>query len=139
MKKAAAIGMASFYLLLTTGMFVCLAHCSAEYFFLPRMAMHDTHGCDKQKTETTANHNDKKCNDKDCGCCKKHGSFVVKENLKTDTGSQYAPVALSAYRPLFAYYLNEPPVVIETNFVYGKAPPGKSGKCISIQFRSLQI
>lgn len=32
MRRFGAFTLAAFYLLLTTGMFVCLVHCGAEYF-----------------------------------------------------------------------------------------------------------
>lgn len=39
MRKTCAIGFAAFYLLLTTGMFVCIFHCVSEYFLKPQVSI----------------------------------------------------------------------------------------------------
>ncbi|WP_183565196.1 hypothetical protein [Mucilaginibacter sp. SP1R1] len=136
MKRAAVLSIAAFYLLLTTGMFVCMVHCTGESYFRPKMVMnmqamhHEAQQSKKHKT----------CG-KDCDCCKKHGDYVIKENIKpTLVDFQGPKVAVILrqfhYIPVTAQYyagLNTP--ILQ----YGKAPPGISGKAISIQFRSLQI
>jgi bacterioferritin-associated ferredoxin len=131
MKKAAIIGMATFYLLLTTGMFVCIVHCAAENLTSkPVMAMGHTHGHQHKKKCTGGS---------DCGCCKKHGEYVVKENLKPGSDLQFSPVAvLVGYTIPDGLFTLRAPV---TNYTWtdSKAPPGKSGKLLSIQFRTLQI
>ena len=135
MKRAAVLSIAAFYLLLTTGMFVCLIHCAGESFFQPRMAMqamnHDAHHGKQHKHA---------CKDKDCDCCNKHGNYVIKENIKPALVDVQAPqVAMLLqqfnYVPVTVAYkaLNILPLL------YGKAPPGISGKALSIQLRSLQI
>jgi hypothetical protein len=129
MKKAAIIGMATFYLLLTTGMFVCMVHCAAESLTSkPAMAM--GHG-NKHKKQCAGG--------SDCDCCKKHGEYVVKENLKPGSDLQFSTVAVLLGHTIPAGLFT--PRARLTNYTWtdSKAPPGKSGKLISIQFRTLQI
>ena len=135
MKKAAILTIASFYLLLTTGMFVCMVHCAGEYFFTPAMAM--------QSMSHSAHHHSHHQHhgkSKDCDCCNKHGNYVIKENIK--------PAAVDVQAPqiaLLPQQFNYIPVAVQYPspeafpLSYGKAPPGQSGKAISIQLRSLQI
>jgi hypothetical protein len=135
MKRAAILSIAAFYLLLTTGMFVCILHCAGESFFQPKMAMqtmnHDA-AHSKQHKHT--------CKDKDCDCCNKHGNYVIKENIKPTLIDVQAPLVAVLprqfnYTPVAVTY----PMVNVLSLQYGKAPPGVSGKTISIQLRSLQI
>ena|ERR1700754_4192406 len=134
MKKAAILSIAALYLLLTTGMFVCIIHCAGESIFQPKMAMQVMHHEDHHDKHL---HNPK---DKDCDCCKKHGNYVVKENIKPVTvdlqGPQLAAVAhLFNYTAIATAY----PTLYTPVLQYGKAPPGISGKFIAIKLRSLQI
>lgn len=83
MKKAAILTIATFYLLLTTGMYVCILHCTAECFVQPKIAMHD----DSDKAHEGEEH--KPCKNKDaCDCCKKHGTYAIKENIKPEANLQ---------------------------------------------------
>lgn len=74
MKKIGALSFAAFYLMLTTGLFVCLLHCAMASSFTP---------------ENTTLHQESKgvsgtmVLDKDCDCCEHHGEYAVKENAKT--------------------------------------------------------
>jgi len=130
MKKAAVLSITAFYLLLTTGMFVCLVHCAAENFVAaPEMAMPmpmNNHGMDCCK---------KAKND----CTKKHGSFIVKENLKPATEVQFSQTALPAPQLQFGEFIVAIPFVQVTLPLQNKAPPDKSGRAIIIQNHSLLI
>lgn len=76
MKKIGALCFAAFYLMLTTGLFVCLLHCvMASGFSMEDMAVHQE---SKVVTGTVVL-------DKDCDCCEHHGEYTVKENAKTST------------------------------------------------------
>ena len=129
MKKAAVFSMAAFYLLLTTGMFVCMVHCAAQSLVKkPAMVMGRSH-----QPKKACSHGS------DCGCCKQHGEYVVKENLKPGFDYQFSATAV-----LVAYAIPQglfTPKQQLTNYSWAdcKAPPGKSGKALSIQLRSLQI
>lgn len=136
MKKLAIINMAAFYLLLTTGMFVCMIHCAGEYIFRPKMAMYEMAGKCNLKNTRQKKHCGK---DKHCPCCQKHGNYVVKENVRPDFVHQAGDAVFIAYYPLF--FNNEVNFVASkpiTN-LFANAPPGRSGRQISIIFRSLQV
>ncbi|MBS1527337.1 MAG: hypothetical protein JST19_16915 [Bacteroidetes bacterium] len=133
MKKIAVFCLATFYLLLTTGMFVCIVHCSAQWFLeRPALALahHDSH----------AQHHHKGCGkDKDCDCCKKHGSYAVKENIKPALDFPFTPVAKIDYRVDLRDITFREPVIINSSWTDSNAPPAASGKDISIRFCSLLI
>jgi hypothetical protein len=134
MKKAAILSIAAFYLLLTTGMFVCIIHCAGESVFQPKMAMqamnHEDHHSKHQ-------HNAK---DKDCDCCKKHGNYVIKENIKPATVDLQVPQSAALIQQFKYTAVNTGyPSVYTPALPYGKSPPGISGKLIAIKLRSLQI
>lgn len=130
MKKAAILSITAFYLLLTTGTFVCMVHCAVEKL-VSKTAMAMAHGGPCKMKDRKG--------PKNCGCCKKHGSYVVKENIKPAFDLKPFEQAAVLY-PVIINKLLLPPAVAsyspETNI---NAPPGISGKAISIQFHSLQI
>jgi len=130
MKKAAIFGITAFYLLLTTGMFVCMVHCAAKNLVTkPGMQMAGSNA-----------HQDNHCKGgKDCDCCKKHGSYVVKENLKPGNNIQFTQTPVLIPHIQIADFLLNTPVYHNTLRANNNAPPGKSGKAISIQFCSLLI
>lgn len=82
MKKIGALSFAAFYLMLTTGMFVCMLHCSGQSLFVPEK----TH-CSAAKKETGL-YKKSAADHKSCGaskaadCCDGHGEYVIKENIK---------------------------------------------------------
>jgi hypothetical protein len=133
MKRATIIGMAAFYLLLTTGMFVCVVHCSAQNLVsTPHMTMaHAGMGMHNVKKHCDGN--------KDCDCCKKHGNYVVKENIKPGFELQFAQTGILVEQPVTIYNYSTWPAISTVSWTEGKAPPGKTGKLLSIQYRSLQI
>jgi ABC-type nickel/cobalt efflux system permease component RcnA len=134
MKKAAILSIAAFYLLLTTGMYVCVLHCTAEYFVSPKIAMHDN--CDKAREGKEH----KACKDKDgCDCCKKHGSYVLKENINPAAAFQALQFAVTIHHAIILNIIQEHPATVTLAWQESNAPPWKSGKAISIQFHSLQI
>lgn len=133
MKKTAILSMAAFYLLLTTGMFVCIVHCAAEIM---------TEKSPMQMGHAKANeHQHKKhcTGGGDCGCCKKHGEYVIKENLKPGFDYQFSQIAVLVNYPILTGWGVHKLVVSNYTWTDSKAPPGKSGKALSIQLRSLQI
>lgn len=78
--------------------------------------------------------------DKPCDCCKKHGSFVIKENIKPDFTIQFGqhPASIAPTQHLINYQAVAIIANVDTQ-ISGKAPPWKSGRSISILFRSLLI
>ena len=139
MKKAAIFSIAAFYLLLTTGMFVCIVHCAGEYFFHPQIALHDDHDEDHEAKE---NHHgkEKDCKgDKDCSCCNKHDNFVIKENFKPGLDLDAPQIAILSHHSSFVNLITDYPVVRFAAWQQSNAPPGLSGKSIIIKFRSLLL
>ena len=134
MKRAAVLSIAAFYLLLTTGMFVCLVHCTGESLMGHKMAM--------QALNHNASHHHHKHSSKsdDCDCCKKHGNYVIKENIKPVGVDALSPAIAIINRPFESIPAATHYIVLNTfKLSLGKAPPGLSGKAIAIQQRSLQI
>ncbi|MDN3581623.1 hypothetical protein [Mucilaginibacter flavus] len=132
MKRAAIISMAAFYLLLTTGMFVCIVHCGAQSIISKPMAMaHAGMGIHGAKKHCNGN--------EDCGCCKKHGNYVVKENIKPSFELQFAQAGIRVEQSVPIYSHSNLSAISNTSWIEGKAPPWKTGKLISIQNHSLQI
>lgn len=102
MRKVGAIGFAAFYLLLSTGMFVCILHCSGTYLFKEKL----TSSIDREQTHR---HSEAHCNkEKDCDCCDEHGEYVVKENIPTTkpTIDGFVPFCLVAYQYRFQFKLS---------------------------------
>lgn len=133
MKKAAILSITAFYLLLTTGMFVCVMHCAAEKLFdKPGMSM---------PMGASMAHNGKHCtHGNDCGCCKNHGTFTIKENLKPGFSLSFVQTATVLHPVQIPVFLFSTPVYIKSHsWADVNAPPRRSGKYLSIQIRSLLI
>ena len=95
MKKSAAILIAAFYLLLITGAYACVLTCGSNHL-IDRLASKNA-SLEGNNHEATEKHdedkNEKHCDgDADCSCCKKHGSYSVKENLKPDNSFQVSEI-----------------------------------------------
>jgi hypothetical protein len=126
MRKAAILSITAFYLLVTTGMFVCIVHCATESFVAkPAMPM--------------AGLNSHCKSEKDCDCCKKHGNYFIKENLKPGFNIQFSQTAVLIPQIQIIDFLLNAPRYNTTSWEDSNAPPGKSGKAISIKFHSLLI
>lgn len=129
MKKAAALCLTAFYLLLTSGMFVCAVHCTTEKLVNKQcMQMAGTPGkccADKSKGD---------------GCCKKHANFVIKENVKPGYQIRFS-LPLLTFLPVKPIGVTFEPAAFTpiASMNNGNDPPGKSGKAISIRFCSLLI
>jgi len=130
MKKAAILSMAAFYLLLNTGMFVCIVHCSAETL-AAKPAMHMANRGHASKMHCN--------NSKNCDCCKKHGSYVIKENIKPYFEWRFSPgvgMANNLITPASLLPAREISGIPWTNI---NAPPGMTGKDIFLKIHSLRI
>jgi hypothetical protein len=139
MKKFAIGSIAAFYLLLTTGMFVCIVHCATDYFFHPQIALHEDHDDDHEAKE---HHHgkEKDCKgDKDCSCCNKHDNFVIKENVKPGLDFNAPKAAILIHPYFFINPITDYPVIRLSAWQQSNAPPGLSGKSIIIKLRTLLI
>ncbi len=157
MRKFGAFSLAAFYLLLTTGMFVCLVHCSAEYMLgKPAQAM-ATHKDDDQdghdhEAMLPAGHDDnhekgkahdhkKTCGGgKDCSCCNQHDNYVVKENTSGSAELQLTALQV-AIIPLPYHALAPVDGIYQAKVSWHNAtgPPRASEEQLFIKFRSLLI
>ncbi|OOQ59433.1 HYC_CC_PP family protein [Mucilaginibacter pedocola] len=139
MKRSAVFLLSFFYLLLTTGMFVCFIHCGAK-----DMAGMRSKVASATKAKISAEHAccRKAANKRKAGgnCCKKHGNYIVKENLQPESSRLLLQAVAIVPQPSFARFFN----ITQTNSsavipVYSHGPPGTSGKSYVIQLRSLLI
>jgi hypothetical protein len=99
MKKLGAFSFAAFYLLLTTGVYVCLLHCSAEYFLAPPIITTNDHHDDHAGHDQ--HHQKKPCKGGNCDCCNKHGSYVIKENISTSANFYLTAPSLPAFTIIY--------------------------------------
>ncbi|WP_292945706.1 hypothetical protein [Mucilaginibacter sp. 44-25] len=157
MRRFGAISLAAFYLLLTTGMFVCLVHCGAEFLFgkpeheLTELAVdeHMDHGHDEKSLQKHDNDHGKgkayghkkSCGkDKDCSCCNQHGNYVIKENSTSSPEFQLSALHVA---PLFLPYDSAAPVrgIFEAKISWFNAtgPPRSAVQRLFITHRSLLI
>jgi hypothetical protein len=130
MKKAAILSITAFYLLLTTGMYVCMVHCAAERLVnTPVMHM----------AAAMKGHVKDCAGKKDCDCNKKHGNYIIKENIKPAVDIQHVQTAALVNRFEIANPFSN--ILVVDRFVWqqSNAPPGKSGKAIAIKNHSLLI
>jgi hypothetical protein len=134
MKKAAIFSMTAFYLLLTTRMFVCTVHCSAE-------SMVNKMGMPMAQNSIHQHHQKKQCTkDKGCDCGKRHVSYTIRENIKAGFDFRFTYSPLTAYQTELPGFVIGFPDINNTSFLTNNnVPPGKSGKNIAIQIHSLQI
>lgn len=134
MKKVGALSLATFYLLLTTGMYVCILHCAGDYFFNP-------HEKSEQAHTEEADHKEKKScdSDEDCTCCNTHGQYAIKENIPSAGSIHFAAIALliidSASKDLF----NPQREITSVTWPKGNAPPFGLKEPLYISYRSLLI
>jgi len=133
MKKAAILCMLAFYLLLTTGMYVCLLHCSSE-MLVAKSAMHMPVADPCQSQDSGHGKTDKAHS-----CKKNHGNYVIKENLETKSDIQFAGVWALSTPLLVCQFAVRADVRTSVRRADCGAPPWQSGKSRTIRFRSIQI
>lgn len=150
MRKSGALSMAAFYLLLTTGTFVCLLHCTGAYFLSnPQFSFQEhhehendaDHDDDHHHGTGDSRHHKKLCTDgKDCNCCDKHGNYVIKENLNYASASQLTALHF-AVLPLSYQQFSILPSISGTLITWPHTtdPPGASKPPLYIYNRSLLI
>lgn len=92
MRKVSALFLATFYLMLSTGAFACIVHCTSVLIIADqsKSVKKNADNCDDEKADAhtragiSNKHRHKKddCRSgKNCNCCKKHGMYIVRENF----------------------------------------------------------
>lgn len=135
--------MAAFYLLLTTGMYVCIVSCGTTHLMelLAGNVSPESHS-DDEKHNHCQEQSKKDCDgNEDCSCCKKHGDYTVKENVKPDSTFQLLEIPIIAesigYLVFFDDYSFET-ITNEWPRNHAPPPPGIS-TLIFIKLHSLLI
>lgn len=133
MKKAAIISITAFYLLFTTGIYICLLHCASEFLLSkPVMQMSESNSCKRPSKMDCKG-------DKDHSCCKMQSNDVIKENTEIGSESHFSDI-LATINPLLPYHFAaRPSLIINVCWADYNAPPWQSGKSRTIRFRSIQI
>jgi hypothetical protein len=141
MRKTCAISFAAFYLLLTTGMFVCIVHCAGEYLLKPQVS--NNHHSEEAKSHDEGKpHSDEKepCSkDKDCKCCDQHGQYAISENIQSAGSPLFCVIAILTFptdsKDLFNFHKE----VKSMDWPKGNAPPGILKIPLYISNRTLLI
>ncbi len=139
MRKICALIMTSFYLLLSTGAYACLLHCTTDYLSAQlenkseKQGKSEDHGHDEKDS-------DDDCSTGNCNCCYHHGTYVVKENSTITTHFIFSPTDFAIvlfhtdgffYIPLKSTY--------KVSWPRSTGPPFLSTRPIYISNRTLLI
>ncbi len=137
MKKAAILGMAAFYLLLTTGVYGCFLHCTVEYL-VTQLGSNQYNSPADHDNGDDAKDND--CKSGDCTCCYHHGTYVVNENIRSgiDFRAFIVQPTLIKFSQKHSF---STPEISKTAISWPKStgPPFLSGQPIYISNRTLLI
>ncbi|HTN20716.1 MAG TPA: hypothetical protein VL125_09585 [Pelobium sp.] len=126
MRNTCAISFAAFYLLLTTGMYVCILHCTGEYLFTLPASNHHYSEEAKPHDETKPHSHEKgPCSkDEDCKCCNQHNQYAISENIQTAGSPFFSAIAILSFanptKDFFSAYRELKPI----DWPKGNAPPG---------------
>jgi hypothetical protein len=138
MKKICALAITAFYLLLTTGIYACLLHCTASYLFTNTAAarqMHQSHhdaGKDQDK--------DDDCKSGNCDCCYHHGTYVVKENFSSNFDFQFSIGQAAVMLPVKVHLFYVPQVIANLkSWPRATGPPFVASQPIYIYNKTLLI
>lgn len=152
MRKLSAFILANFYLLLSTGAFACLVHCTSEAFFGDAsVKLNSYHHQNNSMLPSSAHkhaekvahqyHNSKeKCGvGKDCKCCRQHGIYLVRENV---TPTIYADfIQVISLQPTEAIHYRAITYSLATLHCYPQAtgPPVYARIPLYLKFHSILI
>lgn len=139
MRKLCALGLTTFYLLLTTGVYACLLHCTTEYLSSHLGKVQEIHQSDQDHGKGQEKDEDD-CRSGDCDCCYHHGVYVVKENFSPAFDFQFsiAHVALVPLSQLHFFYI---PQIVKKTVTWPRAtgPPFLFSEPLYISNRTLLI
>src|SRR5438067_1480747 len=138
MKKIIALAFIAFYLLLTTGAYACLLHCTTGYFFAQLATVgqvNHTHSSARK-----SQHKDDNCKSDNCDCCYRHGTYVVKENFNPGFDFQFTIGQAAIILPVNTHFFCLPLVVTKSkNWPKATGPPFVASRRIYITNRTLLI
>ena len=134
MKRNAALVFAAFFLLISTGAYVCAFSCGSAFVI-------DLFKTASSQPKQENNHHSKACKgDQDCPCCKKHGNYNVKENLRPSVDVQFPEILLTLVSIVHSDFQRGYNYVFETTtWAKNHAPPTGSSMPIFIKIHSLLI
>lgn len=139
MRKICALCLIAFYLVLASGEYECLLHCTADYLFSEKatVSLNKDSAADRKKGEAGAD--DEKCGD-NCTCCYHHGSYVVKENVHTffDFRLSATHLLLTPISTARFYFI---PKIVNSSISWPRAtgPPFISGTAIYLANQTFLI
>jgi hypothetical protein len=139
-KKLGVFGLIAFYLLLTTGTYTCLLHCTTEFLSSQLSIEQASHklAVDNDHKED-AGKDDEKCGD-DCSCCYHHGTYVVNENFNGSPDFQFSIVHFAILQPAPAQFSAIPAIISNSiRWPGATGPPFIFRQPIYISNRSLLI
>lgn len=111
MRKLCVFGLTAFYLLLTTGTYSCLLHCSTEFVFSKLGVIEESHeSAENDSHKGDSDKEDEKCGD-DCSCCYHHGTYVVNENFSSSVDFQFSIVHIAISHPTSIKFALIPTIV----------------------------
>lgn len=140
-KKIGALSIATFYLLLTTGMYVCILHCAGDYFLNSREKEEHSHVEESNSHESKSDdHKEQSCgDDENCLCCNTHGQYAIKENTHPAYKIHFAAVPMLANTSEFVDFFNSKREVTSVTWPKGNAPPVCLKEPRYISYGSLRI
>ncbi|MEO6852222.1 hypothetical protein [Mucilaginibacter sp. UYCu711] len=139
MKKICAFCLTAFYLLLASGGYECVLHCTAEYLFTDKIEVFVSKDTDTNNKKGEATEDDDKCG-ADCTCCYHHGTYVVRENINAVVGFQLSAIHISLV-PFVADKVYFIPQIVNNSISWPRAtgPPFISGTAIYLANQTFLI
>ena len=138
MKKICALAFIAFYLLLTTGAYACLLHCTTGYLFTQFATVEEVHHTHPDAGKSK--HKDSNCKSDNCDCCYRHGTYVVKENFNPGFDFQFSIDQVAIMLPVKTHFFYVPQVVAKSkNWPRATGPPFVASQHIYITNRTLLI
>ncbi|QEC78805.1 hypothetical protein [Mucilaginibacter ginsenosidivorax] len=138
MKKIGALVITAFYLLLTTGVYTCVLHCTTGYLVAnlapPKQAHHSHQDAGKDQDD------DDDCKSDNCNCCYHHGTYVVKENFSPGFDFQFAIGQVAVMLPVNMHVFHVPQATAKSkNWPRATGPPFVASQPIYIYNKTLLI
>lgn len=129
--------MTTFYLLLSTGAYACLLHCATDYLAAELQSKRDASPTDHDQNKKES---DEDCRSGNCNCCYHHGTYVVKEILKSVAHVNLSLTDLGLPLLITEHLLYIPLKTINTvNWPRSTGPPFLSAKPIYLFNRTFLI